>query len=121
MTGSNTDPVKVSVHDQAAAILLKLARPLFEQWMKTDNTDPLDTHYNAWFRLRTIAAQISERRETSLGGKCLEQLAHSLLVAHQLEHDAAPDGTPNFENCHCEVAEMIRDLAVMTSEAVVTA
>lgn len=118
MTGSNTDKVETAPYMQGAAILLRIASPLFRAWMKPGPADPLDPYYNAWFMLRRIAAAFLERRHTKLARADREGLIAALKVAHDLAHDLDLDGIPPVDVCHCDVSEDICALvALMASDA----
>lgn len=77
MTGSQTDPVTVSAHVTASAVLLRLASPFFPLAYDLNNPErPL--HHGIYSALRGCAVKLLERNALELQATELEVLGHAL-------------------------------------------
>jgi hypothetical protein len=119
MTGSQTDAVFVPRYQQAAAILMALASPLFHRsiYGKTE-PDPDCKLFEAWHVLRQAAERMYSTRSTELTAQQREQMLGAEKIAHERAHEYDPGDAPRIEDCKCPLAERVKELRELVAGAV---
>lgn len=117
MTGGQTDPVFVPAYQQAAAILMALASPLFSRsiYGKTE-PDPECKLFEAWHTLRQAAERMSVNRSIELTAQQREDMLPALALCHELVHDYDPGPTPDLQHCGCLMASRLIELAMLLAD-----
>jgi hypothetical protein len=114
MTGSQTDAVFVPRYQQAAAILMALASPLFHRsiYGKTE-PDPECKLFEAWQVLRHAAERMYVNHSTEMTVQQREAIIPALKLCHDLAHDYDPGPTPDLQHCGCLLASRLIELTML--------
>lgn len=123
MTGGNTDRIHVPHYMQAAAILLRIAAPLFSegttlQRRPDEDSKSLGVVYIArWSDIRVTTDHFFANRTTILNPEQRERLRRGLSFAHKAEHNRMGDSPEQAEICNCFTGLLLRDFALVLVEA----
>jgi hypothetical protein len=81
MTGANTDPITTPDWQVASALLIRIARELFNQWTRSGQRDGLA--YKSWQLLHVLAHQFVSEGSISLSASVAEGLTVALHGAFE--------------------------------------
>jgi hypothetical protein len=105
------------LYTQAGGLILRIAVPIFKAAIDQNRFQPGETMFEAWAALRFTATLMLVDRTVQLNTVNRERFVGALRFAHDFQHGAEPGTAPSPEGCHCETADLIRELAIVIEEA----